>query len=126
MSVLFQSPILMLACFAQVALAVIILIVVTEVGSMRPDFSGGRAWRRIVGPVVTLGLCLSWLGVLFGALFSGSSIIFEMMGDMSAREAIDTNLLGVVISRMSGVGILAHIVWIALRAHKLSRVGPET
>lgn len=112
---LLQQPVVALACVLQVIIAVFVLTLLDDVRGLLPCFRGQVLWRRVMGLALRFIIRMGWVGIMAGALFSAASITMAMMGYYEPDEAITKNAFGILISRLSGVIMLAHVAWLALR-----------
>ena len=110
-----ESPIIVLACIAQVMFAFFVLVATAEQPVMTPSLPWVKCSHSLTQNILRFLICLGWIGVIFGATLSASGILMDLTGQSSHIVSQAQNDFGVLISRMSGAVIIPHAAYVSWR-----------
>ncbi|MAN46782.1 MAG: hypothetical protein GYB49_09620 [Alphaproteobacteria bacterium] len=108
-----ESPIIVLACFAQVMFAFFVLVATAEQPVMTPSLPWVKAGHRHWQNILRFLICLGWIGVIFGATLSASGVFMDLTGRSSHMISQAQNDFGVLVSRLSGAVIIPHAAYVS-------------
>lgn len=111
----YNQPIVAAWCAVQALFSLMVVSMVATQSETVPVFLRPfdflhRMTRLVVG--------IAWIGVLYGAVLSGSAIILYEASTSVKIEYIARNDLGVFISRTAGAIIIPHAAWLCYRVVK--------
>ena len=111
-----MTTLIILACTAQIILAVVVLYFITQVRGLTPRWPWEHAGHMTIEKVMRAGICLAWIGYLSEIVYLWAALLLDEIDSISFNAMGSFGERGLLLALLFGSIILGHFAWLAWRA----------